>query len=159
VGEGVNKFMRDWLAFSQSVTELPVASLVDSGTTRSLTEGEKAAYDAPFPEPRYQAGILEFPLLIPLQPDNPGVPMCRETWAFLQTWDKPFLTAFGADDPIATKPGAHLEFQARIPGAAGQPHRLIEGANHFVQEDAPMELVQIIDEFVTATTTPGGARP
>ena len=159
VGEGVNRFMRDWLAFSQSVTELPVASLVDSGTTRSLTEGEKAAYDAPFPEPRYQAGILEFPLLIPLQPDNPGVPMCRETWAFLQTWDKPFLTAFGADDPIATKPGAHLEFQARIPGAAGQPHRLIEGANHFVQEDAPMELVQIIDEFVTATTTPGGARP
>jgi haloalkane dehalogenase len=151
VGEGVNRFMRDWLAYSQSVDELPVGSLVDSGTGRALSEGERAAYDAPFPDGRYQAGILQFPLLIPLQPDNPGVPMCRETWAFLETWDRPFLTAFGADDPIATRPGAHLAFQARVPGAAGQAHRLLDGADHFIQEDAPAELVLIIDELIART--------
>lgn len=150
VGEGVNTFMQQWLDFSQSVDELPIGSLVDSGTTRPLTDAEKAAYDAPFPDGSYQASPLQFPLLIPLQPDNPGVPMCRETWAFLETWTKPFLTVFGSEDAIAFKPGSHLKFQRKVPGAAGQPHQVIDGANHFIQEDAPDALVEIIDRFTQA---------
>lgn len=147
VGEGANRFMQQWLDFSQSVDELPVGALVDGGSARSLDEAEKAAYDAPFPDGSYQACPLQFPLLIPVQPDNPGVPMCMDTWAFLETWTKPFLTVFGDQDPIAFKPGAHLKFQEKVPGARGQPHRVIEGANHFIQEDAPGELVDIIDAF------------
>lgn len=146
-GEGVNRFMERWLAFSQSVDELPIGALVDGGTTRALTGAEKAAYDAPFPDGTYQASPLQFPLLIPVQPDNPGVPMCLETWAFLETWTKPFLTVFGSEDAVAYKPGAHRAFQERIPGAAGQPHRVIEGADHFIQEDAAAELVEILDAF------------
>ena len=49
--------------------------------------------------------------------------------------------------PIAFKPGAHLTFQTRVPGAAGLTHHVIEGANHFIQEDAPAELVTIIHNF------------
>ena len=150
VGEGVDTFMQQWLDFSQSVDELPIGSLVDSGTTRPLTDAEKAAYDAPFPDGSYQASPLQFPLLIPLQPDNAGVPMCRETWAFLETWTKPFLTVFGSEDAIAFKPGSHLKFQRKVPGAAGQPHQVIDGANHFIQEDAPDALVEIIDRFTQA---------
>jgi haloalkane dehalogenase len=81
------------------------------------------------------------------------VPICQATWAFLETWTKPFLTVFGADDAIAYKPGAHLKFQTLVPGAAGQPHEVIEGANHFIQEDAPERLVQIIHEFTEAAPT------
>lgn len=55
---------------------------------------------------------------------------------------------FGSDDPIAFKPGAHLKFQQRVPGAQGQRHRVLDAANHFIQEDAPAELVAIINEFV-----------
>jgi len=150
VGEGVNRFMQQWLDFSQTVDELPIGALVAGGVSRGLSDAEKAAYDAPFPDASYQAGALEFPLLIPLQPDNPGVPICQATWAFLETWTKPFLTVFGADDAIAYKPGAHLKFQKLVPGAAGQPHEVIEGANHFIQEDAPERLVQIIHEFTEA---------
>ncbi len=153
VGEGVNRFMQQWLDFSQSVEELPIGALVAGGVSRSLSDAEKAAYDAPFPDASYQASALEFPLLIPLQPDNPGVPICQATWAFLETWTKPFLTVFGADDAIAYKPGAHLKFQKLVPGAAGQPHEVIEGANHFIQEDAPERLVQIIHEFTEAAPT------
>jgi haloalkane dehalogenase len=149
VGEGSSKFIDDWLVFSQSVDELPISALVDSGTSRSLDDAEKAAYDAPFPDGSYQASAKRFPLLIPVQPDNPGVPMCRETWDFLETWTKPFLTVFGDRDPIAFKPGAHLQFQKRVPGAKDQPHTVIEGANHFIQEDAPDELVRILDGFAT----------
>jgi haloalkane dehalogenase len=147
-GEGANPFMEKWLQFSQSVDALPIAALIDGSTSRTLTEGEKAAYEAPFPDGSYQTAALHFPLLIPVQPDNPGVPMCRETWAFFETWSKPFLTVMGSEDPIAYKPGAHLKFQRKVPGAQGQPHRVIEGAHHFIQEDAGDELVEIIDAFV-----------
>lgn len=148
-GEGVNPFMERWLAFSQSVEVLPVGALVDGGTTRRLRPEERAAYDAPFPDGRYQAAAKRFPLLIPLQPDNPGVPQCRETWAFLDTWTKPLLTVFGSEDEIAYKPGSHRKLQRRVPGARGLDHVVIEGAGHFLQEDAPDRLVDVIDDFTT----------
>ena len=128
----------------------PVGDLLDGGTTRALTPGEKAAYDAPFPDGRYQMSALQFPLLIPVQPDNPGVPQCLATWDFLATWEKPFLTVFGTADAVAYKPGSHLKLQRVVPGAAGQPHLEIEGANHFSQEDAPGELVAAIDDNTAA---------
>ena len=149
-GEGANKFMSQWLEFSQSVDELPIGALIDSGTTRSLTADEQAAYLAPFPDGSYQTGALHFPTLIPVQSDNPGVPICLATWEFLTTWTKPFLTVFGSEDAVSFKPGAHRKFQRKVPGAEGQPHRVIDGANHFIQEDAPDELVAIIDAFVRA---------
>lgn len=152
-GEGANKFMQRWLEFSQSVDELPIAALVDSGTSRALTADEQAAYLAPYPDGSYQTSALQFPLLIPVQADNPGVPICVATWEFLATWTKPFLTVFGSEDAISFKPGAHLKFQRKVPGAVGQPHRVIEGAGHFIQEDAPDELVEIIDTFVRAGAT------
>jgi len=151
VGEGENEFLRNWIAFSQSVDELPIATLVASGTTRSLSEPELAAYNAPFPDGRYQAAAKQFPVLIPVQPDNPGVPQARAAWTFLETFTKPFLTVFGSEDPVAFQPGSHLAFQRRIPGAAGRDHIVLNGPNHFIQEDAPDELVEIIDRFITAT--------
>jgi len=147
-GEGANEFMQRWLEFSQSVDALPVGKLVDNGTGRALTAGELAAYEAPFPDGSYQTGALQFPLLIPVQPDNVGVPMCRATWEFLAGWTRPFLTVMGSEDAIAYKPGAHRKFQRVVPGAAGLDHVVIEGAGHFIQEDAPDRLVDIIDAFV-----------
>jgi len=146
-GGGVNKFLEDWLAFSQSVDVLPVGGLLQGGTTRELSDAEVAAYEAPYPDGSYQAAPKRFPVLIPVQPDNPGVPQAKAAWAFLETWDKPFLTVFGDQDAVAFKAGAQVPLQRRIPGAQGRPHRIIEGANHFIQEDAAEELVVIIDEF------------
>ena len=142
--------MAQWLEFSQGVDELPIGSLVAGGATRPLTDAEKAAYDAPYPDGTYQASPLQFPLLIPLQPDNPGVALSQATWAFLETWTKPFLTVFGSKDAISYKPRAHKKFQRKVPGAAGQPHQVIDGANHFIQEDAPDALVEILDRFIQA---------
>ncbi len=150
VGEGMSSFMRDWLQFSQSVEELPISTLIASGCARSLSDAELLAYTAPFPDGRYQACAKQFPLLIPLQPENPGVPRCRATWEFLESWQKPFLTVFGSLDPVAFKTGAHLAFQQRIPGARDQEHVVIDGASHFIQEDAAPELVEIIAGFAGA---------
>jgi haloalkane dehalogenase len=151
-GRGMNKFMEDWLTFSQSVDVLPVGALVQGGSTRTLTDDEVAAYEAPYPDGSFQASPKRFPVLIPLQPDNPGVPRAVSTWTFLETWRKPFLTIFGDQDAVAYKAGAHEVLQSRIPGAAGQHHRVFEGPSHFIQEDAPRDLVHAIDTFVRGAT-------
>ncbi len=149
-GEGTNAALQAWIEFSQSVTPLPVGAIVDGASTRALSEAERAAYDAPYPDATYQASPVQFPVLIPAPPDHPAVPLFRATWDFLATWTRPFLTVFGSEDAISFKAGAHLKLQRVIPGAADQPHRVIEGANHFIQEDASDELVEILDTFTRA---------
>jgi haloalkane dehalogenase len=66
----------------------------------------------------------------------------------LSTWDKPFLTLFSDSDPITADLDRPL--QSRIPGAAGQPHRTIQGAGHFVQEDRGEEIAEAIVAFIEA---------
>lgn len=147
-GEGATTGIANWLEFVASVDVLPISGVMQSGTTRRFSKEELVAYDAPFPDGRYQASPLIFPFLIPVQPENPGVPMCQAMWRYLATWTKPFLTVFGSEDQISYKAGAHLKMQRVIPGAADQEHIVIEGASHFIQEDAPEQLVTIIDAFV-----------
>lgn len=150
-GEGVNEFMKRWLEHSQS-GPLDVGRLVANGTTHKHSDDVRRAYEAPFPDPSYQAGAREFPLLIPIQPDNPGVTITRDAWDFYKTWTKPFLTVMGSLDQVAYKPGSHRKLQRVIPGTAGQPHEVIEGASHFIQDDAPHALVGIIDRFTKGGT-------
>jgi haloalkane dehalogenase len=67
----------------------------------------------------------------------------------LETFDKPFLTAFSDGDPITAGSDRHL--RARIPGATGQPHTTIAGGGHFLQEDKGPELARVVVDFVRAT--------
>jgi haloalkane dehalogenase len=41
-------------------------------------------------------------------------------------------------------------FLREVPGTQGQPHVTIEGAGHFLQEDAHAQLVAIINEFTAS---------
>ena len=43
-----------------------------------------------------------------------------------------------------------MKFQALVPGAHGLDHVVLDGPNHFIQHDAPDDLVRIIDAFVGA---------
>jgi haloalkane dehalogenase len=132
-----------WVAFSQLVPRFPVGWLVSKGTVRGLTAPEQAAYDAPFPDERYKAGVRQFPLLVPVTDKHASVAESKTAWQVLSQFDKPFLTAFGDSDPI-TRGGERI-LQERIPGARGQPHTTIAQAGHFLQEDQPLKLVELID--------------
>jgi haloalkane dehalogenase len=70
-------------------------------------------------------------------------------WAVLEKFEKPWLTAFSDNDPITR--GGEKPFQTRIPGAKGQEHVTIQGGGHFLQEDKPEELVDLIDAFIRRT--------
>jgi haloalkane dehalogenase len=111
-----------------------------------------AAYDAPFPEPKYKAGPLIMPQRVPVFLDDPAREANLKAWEVFQKWEKPFLTAFGDSDPITR--GGHVQFQTRVPGAKGQAHTIVEGAGHFIQEMKGEELAHIINEFIAANPLP-----
>lgn len=135
-----------WQQLSQAMPELPVGGIVARGCVRPVSAEVIAAYDAPFPDERYKAGARQFPLLVPSRPDDPASEANRAAWRALQQFSRPVLTLFSDKDPI-TRGGEKL-LQAQIPGCAGQPHRRIENAGHFVQEDAGPELAAAIVAFV-----------
>ena len=110
-------------AFVVGTEDLPVGALVAAGCARPLPPEVQAAYDAPFPDPSYQAGPKAFPDLIPQSADDPATPDNLRAWEALERFDKPFLCAFSDGDPITA--GADRAFLERVPGAAGQPHTTV----------------------------------
>jgi haloalkane dehalogenase len=108
-----------------------------------------AAYDAPFPTDDYKAGVAQFPLIVPLTPDDPGVPELQAARDTLSRWDKPALVMFSDSDPILG--GAARFFRKLIPTASDQPEVTIAGAGHFLQEEKGEEIAQQIHEFIERT--------
>jgi haloalkane dehalogenase len=138
-----------WRTFSQETPEFHAGGIVRGGCRTALDEATVAAYDAPFPDERYKEGARQFPLLVPASPDDPAAEPNRRAWEVLQRWDKPFLTAFSDEDPITA--GADRVFLKLVPGTAGQPHTVIEGGGHFLQEDRGERLAEVVAAFIGAT--------
>jgi haloalkane dehalogenase len=141
-----------WLRFREVVRTAPalnVSRLVQSGCQTTLPAGVLAAYEAPFPEPSYAAAVRAMPDLVPATPDNPASAANRAAWGQLATWDKPFLVAFSDRDPITGAMAPALK--RTVPGAAGRQHPVLEGAGHFLQEDAGEQLGAIVAAFVRET--------
>lgn len=145
IGEGTppDAFLA-WQQFSQTVPEFPTGMILQGASVRDLTAEEVAGYDAPYPDESFKAGARIFPALVPTAPDHSGVADNRDAWKVLSAWDKPFVTCFSDQDPV-TKGGDKI-FQARVPGTKGQPHRTIKDGGHFLQEDQPGELAELIIE-------------
>jgi haloalkane dehalogenase len=140
-----------WLRFREVVRTAPtldIPRLVQSGCQTTLSEAVLAAYQAPFPDASYLAAPRAMPGLVPTTPDDPATEANRAAWQRLTEWDKPFLVAFSDRDPITGAMAPILK--AVIPGAAGIEHPVIEGAGHFLQEDAGERLGAVIADFVRA---------
>jgi haloalkane dehalogenase len=145
-----------WLRFREVVRTAPtldIPRLVQSGCRTTLPDDVLAAYQAPFPDPSYMAAARAMPGLVPTSPDDPATEANRAAWQQLTQWRKPFLVAFSDRDPIT---GAMAPILKQvIPGAAGIDHPVIEGAGHFLQEDAGGRLAAAIVDFVRAHPAAG----
>lgn len=144
-GKGESEFMKMWVGMMREATTFPFEMLA-TGAGTPMAAGALTAYKAPFPEDKYMMGIIQFPVLIAVQPDNPGVPQCKAAWETLEQWNKPFLTLFGSADPVTQ--GGEKGLQNRIPGTKGQDHHIFEGAGHFIQEEIGLDLVPHILKFM-----------
>lgn len=124
-------------------TLLPLVTVVEP--TTDVVEG----YRAPYPDQSLTIGSRAFTQLLPTRPDNPMYPANHEAWKVLERWTDPVLTIFSDRDSVA--PNGWKPIVARIPGAQGQPHVILEGGGHFLQEDIP----EAYNEALLAWLGPG----
>lgn len=146
--ERTNDAFRAWQDFSQSTPEFKVGNIVKGGCVQPMDPSVVHAYDAPFPDDSYKEGPRVFPTLVPTTPDDPAHDANVAAWRVLSAWTKPFLTCFSDGDPITR--GADRKLISLIPGTKDQPHQVIEGAGHFLQEDQGPALGALVATFATS---------
>jgi len=132
VGKPISEGFEQWKQFAGIATEIPVAGILGMDAQGALDLPDLLAYDAPFPDDRYKAGVRRFPQLVPVESDMGGVEHCkraREFWS--RDWDGDSFMAIGMRDRVLGEP-VMLELQPLIRGCP-EPMR-IERAGHFVQE-------------------------
>jgi haloalkane dehalogenase len=149
VTDGSQEMPETWHRFAEVVAtadELDVGQVLQNSCVTDLSETVLAAYDAPFPDERYKAGARTFPGLVPLDPDDPGAAEMRETRAALAEWEKPAFVLFSREDVIFS--GVRDSLRELLPTASDQPDVWIDGAGHFLQEDAGEAVAEEILAFV-----------
>ena len=127
----VTEGFRQWRAYSNSQTDLPVGKLIARGKP-DMTAAEVAAYDTPFPDASYKAALRAFPNLVPDGENAPGAALSREAAAFWrERWQGESFMAVGMKDPVLGPPA--MASLARTIRHCPPPLEVPE-AGHFVQE-------------------------
>jgi haloalkane dehalogenase len=145
----VEQMLLDYQRLTQELTPFQPSLFVQGATESDLPADVLTAYDAPFPDETFCAGPRQLPLLMGLTPGSHCARLNRRTLRMLETFDRPFLTAFSDGDP-ATRGWAEV-LQAHVPGAANRAHVTMEHAGHFLQEDCGPQLADVVAQFVEAT--------
>jgi pimeloyl-ACP methyl ester carboxylesterase len=132
VGKPISAGFAAWKAFAASYHHLPVAGLVALSSPGALNPYDAAAYDAPFPDASYQAGVRRFPQLVAVEPGMEGVAFAERARKFLaEAWRGESFMAIGLRDPVLGKPVME-ELRSVIRGCP--PALEVPEAGHFVQE-------------------------
>jgi pimeloyl-ACP methyl ester carboxylesterase len=120
-----------WKQFVASQQDLAVGKLM-SRAVAGLGPAEIAAYDAPFPDQRYKAGVRRFPAIVPVTPDMDGAAESKRAALWWSSeWRGPTFMAVGELDPVLGPPVMEM-MRAIIRGC---PEPLMLGdAGHFAQE-------------------------
>ena len=128
----------------------PWLAPVESGEAGlDLAPGVAAAYDAPFHTPEAKTGAKRWPSLLPTDLDIDGAEVGRAAIEALAEWEKPAFALFSDSDPI-TRDARDAMYEL-IPTASEQPDFWIEGAGHFLQEEAGEAVGEEIVGFVDRT--------
>src|SRR2546423_14950492 len=69
----VNEAFMAWRNFAERNPDLPVGFIIQSATKTELPEEITQAYEAPWPDAASKAGVAQFPRLVPISEDGPGV--------------------------------------------------------------------------------------
>lgn len=119
-----------WKAFNASQPDMDVAALMKRGTP-VLSDGEAAAYGAPFPDVSYKAGVRRFPELVMIEPGMDGVETSTRAASWWSNeWAGQSFMAIGEQDPVL---GAGMMGLHKTIRNCPEPMRIAD-AGHFVQE-------------------------
>ena len=149
--QGSTKAWRMFRDFVERTEDLPVGMLVRGACANDPGDAVIAAYYAPFPTPASKAGARSFPLMLPVTPDVPGAAEGLAAANALAVDDRPRLVIWADSDPIVPLKGG--EIMADQLGNGSIDH-IIEGASHFMQEDAGDQIGRLIAEWLESHPAP-----
>ncbi len=145
VGDGASKGFLQWRGFAEKVTEIPVGGMLAIDAPGQVNLLDVLAYDAPFPDNSYKAGVRVFPKLVPVEPGMEGIAdgiKARDFWK--NQWQGKTYMAIGMRDSVLGEP-AMLQLKSFIRNCP-EPLKL-EEAGHFVQEYGENIAKQALDHF------------
>jgi haloalkane dehalogenase/tRNA(adenine34) deaminase len=133
-----------WKAFVAANPDFDIAKLMKR-SVQGLSDAEAAAYDAPFPDSRYRAGVRRFPALVPVEPGMEGVDVSLRAKEFFQNhWSGQSFMAVGMQDPVLGPPV--MQVLAKMIRGCPAPLELPE-AGHFVQEHGAIVAERAMQAF------------
>ena len=120
-----------WRDFVRSKPDLNISRLMKR-TVDCLSDDESIAYDAPFPDITYKAGVRRFPELLPDNVNAPGALLSRQARTWWKTrWQGQSAMVIGMQDPVLG-PKIMNELLSSINNCPTPIE--IPNAGHFVQE-------------------------
>jgi pimeloyl-ACP methyl ester carboxylesterase len=134
LGTGDFEISQGFKAFRDFMSKTPDidAGRLIRGNTPILTSEEVAAYNAPFIDIKYKAGIRRFPQIVPTSYNAPGAEISRKARDWYQNeWNGESFMAIGMADPVLGPPMMEI-LRGMIPRCP-EPME-IKDAGHFVQE-------------------------
>lgn len=132
IGEPLSEGFAKWKGFAAKAPEIPISGMFASDALSAVNLMDALAYDAPFPDNRYKAGVRRFPQLVPVEPTMEGVEhgiRAREFWS--GSWAGDSFMAIGMRDGVLGE--APMEALRAIIRNCPEPLKIQE-AGHFVQE-------------------------
>lgn len=132
IGGPVSDGFLKWKKFAAIAPEIPVGGMLASDAWSAVTLMDALAYDAPFPDNRYKAGVRRFPELVPIDPSMEGVDhgiRAREFWS--NSWTGDSFMAIGMRDRVLGE--APMEYLRGMIRNCPEPMK-VHDAGHFVQE-------------------------
>jgi pimeloyl-ACP methyl ester carboxylesterase len=131
VGASPGEGFAAWKAYAASQPDLAVGALMQRATP-IMTDAEAAAYDAPFPNQHFKAGVRRFPELVPVSPSMEGVDQGLASVEFFRNrWAGESFMAIGQADPVLGEP--QMRALHAVIRNCPEPMLIADGG-HFLQE-------------------------
>ena len=126
-GEGFN----NWRAYVAANPDLAIGRIMQRSCPH-LSDAEIAAYDAPWPDTTYKAGVRRFPPMVMTDPGMEGVETSKRALKFWrEDWTGESFMAIGMQDPVIG-PDLMGWMHGNIKNCP--PPLEVHDAGHFVQE-------------------------
>jgi haloalkane dehalogenase len=155
-GQDLGEAWRTFRDLVASREDLPTGRVVRMACRTRLPREVVAAYEAPFPDPSYKAGVKAFPRLIPLREDDPTAIAGQETLAVLRDDPRPALVLWAERDVMFPReecaPWLHSVF-----GNAEGPI-VVEDTGHFMFEDRPDRIADLLASWLDEERAGGRAQ-
>jgi len=157
-GEAAGKGFNDWRGFSNRSPDMKIGQLIGRGA-QHLTQAELQAYDAPFPNKQYKAGVRRFPNLVMTEPNMEGIDVVKKAKKMYKDSDalraEDVFIAVGMKDPVLGPPV--MRDLAKVFKNGCFWMEVAEGG-HFVQEWGEEIAKKAIEAFETQNTPKGVSR-